>query len=72
MWMKNTYIPLDMVFIDDRGRIQSIVEKTTPHSLATIRSDNPPSPSWRSAVVKRSVSDSSPASPSAIPPCPSY
>jgi uncharacterized membrane protein (UPF0127 family) len=41
MWMKNTYIPLDMVFIDDRGRIQSIVEKATPHSLATISSGRP-------------------------------
>jgi uncharacterized protein len=41
MWMKNTYIPLDMVFIDDRGRIQSIVERATPHSLATISSGKP-------------------------------
>jgi uncharacterized membrane protein (UPF0127 family) len=38
MWMKNTYIPLDMVFIDDHGRIQQIVEQTTPHSLEIIRS----------------------------------
>lgn len=41
MWMKNTYIPLDMVFISDRGRIQQIVEQATPHSLAIIRSDKP-------------------------------
>jgi uncharacterized membrane protein (UPF0127 family) len=41
MWMKNTYIPLDMVFIDSRGRIQQIVEQTTPHSLDTIRSNEP-------------------------------
>jgi len=41
MWMKNTYIPLDMVFIDGRGRIQQIVEQTTPHSLAIIRSKEP-------------------------------
>jgi uncharacterized membrane protein (UPF0127 family) len=41
MWMKNTYIPLDMVFIDARGRIQQIVAETTPHSLDTIRSDKP-------------------------------
>jgi uncharacterized membrane protein (UPF0127 family) len=41
MWMKNTYIPLDMVFIDDQGRIQQIVEHTTPHSLDTIRSKQP-------------------------------
>jgi len=41
MWMKNTYIPLDMVFIDARGRIQQIVEQTTPHSTETIRSKEP-------------------------------
>jgi uncharacterized membrane protein (UPF0127 family) len=41
MWMKNTYIPLDMVFIDAQGRIQQIVAQTTPHSLETIRSDLP-------------------------------
>jgi uncharacterized membrane protein (UPF0127 family) len=41
MWMKNTYIPLDMVFIDARGRIQQIVAQTTPHSLETIRSNSP-------------------------------
>jgi uncharacterized membrane protein (UPF0127 family) len=41
MWMKNTYIPLDMVFIDDHGRIQQIVEQTTPHSLDLIRSTEP-------------------------------
>jgi uncharacterized membrane protein (UPF0127 family) len=41
MWMKNTYIPLDMVFIGTDGRIAKIVERTTPHSLATISSDVP-------------------------------
>ena len=39
--MKNTYIPLDMVFIDGHGRIQQIVEQTTPHSLDLIRSNEP-------------------------------
>jgi uncharacterized membrane protein (UPF0127 family) len=41
MWMKNTYIPLDMVVIDSKGRIQEIVENATPHSLDTIRSKLP-------------------------------
>ncbi|HEY6125705.1 MAG TPA: DUF192 domain-containing protein [Steroidobacteraceae bacterium] len=41
MWMKNTYIPLDMVFIDAQSRIQQIVEQTTPHSLAIISSKDP-------------------------------
>jgi len=41
MWMKNTYIPLDMVFIDAKGRIQQIVEGATPYSLDIIRSDKP-------------------------------
>ena len=41
MWMKNTYIPLDMVFIDGHSHIQQIIEQATPHSLAIIRSDKP-------------------------------
>ena len=38
MWMKNTYIPLDMLFIKDGGEIESIAERTTPHSLEAISS----------------------------------
>jgi uncharacterized membrane protein (UPF0127 family) len=41
MWMKNTYIPLDMVFIDAQGRVLQVVEQTTPHSLTTIESRSP-------------------------------
>ena len=41
MWMKNTYIPLDMVFIDVHGKIQQIIPDAVPHSLAIIRSDKP-------------------------------
>jgi len=41
MWMKNTYISLDMVFIDSSSRIQQIVEQTTPHSLDLVQSSAP-------------------------------
>ena len=41
MWMKNTYIPLDMVFIDGHGRIAQVIEQTTPFSLDTISSKDP-------------------------------
>jgi len=38
MWMKNTLIPLDMLFIAEDGEIVKIVERTVPLSLATISS----------------------------------
>jgi uncharacterized membrane protein (UPF0127 family) len=41
MWMKNTYIPLDMLFVDARGCIVSIAERTRPLSLASIESASP-------------------------------
>lgn len=41
MWMKNTYIPLDMLFIKSDGEIESIAERTTPHSLEAISSRGP-------------------------------
>jgi uncharacterized membrane protein (UPF0127 family) len=41
MWMKNTYIPLDMLFIKADGEIESIAERTVPHSLETISSKGP-------------------------------
>lgn len=40
-WMKNTYIPLDMIFIRANGRIQRIAENTTPLSLETVPSGGP-------------------------------
>lgn len=41
MWMRNTFIPLDMVFIDSRGRIAHIAERTVPQSEAVISSGGP-------------------------------
>lgn len=38
MWMKDTFIALDMIFIDRQGRIASIAENTTPLSTETISS----------------------------------
>ena len=38
MWMKNTLIPLDMIFIDMNGRVRNIVQRTVPMSEATIAS----------------------------------
>jgi uncharacterized membrane protein (UPF0127 family) len=29
-WMKNTFIPLDMIFIDDGGRVVGLVERAEP------------------------------------------
>ncbi len=41
MWMKNTLIPLDMLFIRANGTIANIAENTEPHSLRTIPSAEP-------------------------------
>jgi uncharacterized membrane protein (UPF0127 family) len=41
MWMKNTKIALDMLFVRGDGRIERVVENTTPLSLETIDSGAP-------------------------------
>ena len=41
MWMKNTLIPLDMLFVDKTGRILQIERATTPLSLETIAGRRP-------------------------------
>jgi len=41
MWMKNTLIPLDMLFIDSVGKIIKIVARTTPMSQEIIASGGP-------------------------------
>lgn len=41
MWMKNTYISLDMLFFDSDGKIVKIISNTTPLSLKMLPSDIP-------------------------------
>ena len=41
MWMKNTYLSLDMLFLDSGGGIAAIAKNTQPMSLQPIR---PPKP----------------------------
>lgn len=41
MWMKNTMIPLDMLFIAADGRVVRIAERTVPQSTETISSEKP-------------------------------
>jgi uncharacterized protein len=41
MWMKNTYIELDMLFIQPGGRVSKIIERAAPMSLETLSSDTP-------------------------------
>jgi len=38
MWMANTYLPLDMLFIESNGRISRIVENAIPLSRESISS----------------------------------
>jgi uncharacterized protein len=39
MWMKNTYVELDMVFVSASGRISKIIERAHPLSETTLSSD---------------------------------
>lgn len=41
MWMKNTLIPLDMVFIAADGRVTGVAERTVPMSTTVISSPGP-------------------------------
>lgn len=40
-WMKNTYLPLDMLFIDDAGVVIRVAADTTPLSLTPVPSGGP-------------------------------
>jgi uncharacterized protein len=41
MWMKNTYVELDMVFVGVKGTIVRIIEHAKPLSLETLESGQP-------------------------------
>ncbi|ODA68537.1 hypothetical protein A7A08_00365 [Methyloligella halotolerans] len=41
MWMKNTYLSLDMVFIGENWRVNRIAERTEPFALDQIPSNGP-------------------------------
>ena len=40
MWMKNTQIPLDMIFINTNGDIEDIIRMTIPNSLTHLTTKN--------------------------------
>lgn len=40
-WMKNTFVSLDIIFIDAEGRVVNVAERTTPLSEALVPSDGP-------------------------------
>ena len=41
MWMRNTILPLDMLFIDGQGRVAHVVTDAVPFSEAAISSRQP-------------------------------
>jgi uncharacterized membrane protein (UPF0127 family) len=41
MWMKNTYIPLDIVFARRDGTISSVIRDAEPQSLRSLSSTEP-------------------------------
>ena len=49
MWMKNTYIPLDLLFLNARGQIDYIAANATPESETII---GPPTPEFAVLELK--------------------
>ena len=75
MWMKNTFIPLDMVFIAADGHVVRVHENARPHDLSLIPSGAPviavleiPAGSARRYGIKPGSRLLLPAFPSASPP----
>ena len=56
MWMKNTFISLDMLFIDENGGVVGVAENTEPHSLAVISSEESVAGGARSQCRHRGAS----------------
>jgi uncharacterized membrane protein (UPF0127 family) len=52
MWMKNTYVSLDLLFLNAQGKIDYIAEKATPRSEAII---GPPTPEFAVLELKGGV-----------------
>ena len=61
MWMKNTYISLDMIFIRADGRILRIAENTEPLSTKIIPSRGWRRRCWRWLPARRKNTGSRPA-----------
>jgi uncharacterized protein len=49
MWMKNTYVSLDLLFLNAQGKIDYIAERATPRSEAII---GPPTPEFAVLELK--------------------
>jgi uncharacterized membrane protein (UPF0127 family) len=54
MWMKNTPLPLDIVFVDAEGHIINIARRTTPFSEAAI---TPTAPNKYAVEVRAGFAD---------------
>jgi uncharacterized membrane protein (UPF0127 family) len=54
MWMKNTYIPLDMLFLNARGQVDYIAANATPRSETII---GPPAPEFAVLELKGGACD---------------
>jgi uncharacterized protein len=49
MWMKNTYVSLDLLFLDSQGKIDYIAARATPRSETII---GPPTPEYAVLELK--------------------